>query len=58
MSEWTEHCEQMEANSPALHDFMQTWGPHCGAPRSVFLGHLCKLLEEMEKENVDKGVDS
>jgi hypothetical protein len=25
-------------------DHLETWGPHCGAPKSVFKGHLDKLL--------------
>ena len=44
---WTEQCEVMEQAHPALHDFLETWGRHCGAPRTVFRGHLCKLLQEL-----------
>lgn len=29
----------------AYRDHLETWGPHCGAPKSVFQGHLEKLLE-------------
>jgi hypothetical protein len=25
-------------------DFMETWGPHCGAPKAVFKGHIDKLI--------------
>ncbi len=25
-------------------EHMLTWGPHCGAPKSVYKGHLDKLL--------------
>lgn len=24
---------------------METWGPHCGAPKSVYEGHLRALLK-------------
>lgn len=44
---WTEQCEAMEQAHPALHDFLETWGKHCGAPRTVFRGHLCKLLRAL-----------
>lgn len=26
--------------------FIETWASHCGAPRSVFVGHLEKMLAE------------
>lgn len=48
--EWNAECERMEATIPALHDFLETWGRHCGAPRAVFRGHLCVMLKEALKE--------
>ena len=44
---WTEQCEAMERAHPDLHDFLETWGRYSGAPRDVFRGHLCKLLQEL-----------
>jgi hypothetical protein len=49
--EWRKHCEEMEAKHPALHDFLETWGKYCGAPRVVFRGHLCKMLRDMQAED-------
>lgn len=42
--EWNYACEYAEENIEALHHFLETWGPHCGAPREVFRGHLVKML--------------
>jgi hypothetical protein len=30
--------------------WLSTWGPHCGAPRSVFEGHFRTLLREVFDE--------
>ena len=43
---WDKQCDYMEQTIPQLHEFLELWGRHCGAPRSVFRGHLCKLLIE------------
>ena len=48
---WKEFCAKMEQEFPPLHQFMETWGPHCGAPRSVILGHLCAMLRDISKAN-------
>lgn len=37
-------CDWAETNIPGVHDYLETWGPNCGAPREVFRGHLVKLL--------------
>ncbi len=29
----------------AWNDHMETWGPHCGAPKSVYRGHLEVLIK-------------
>ena len=44
MSEWDDRCAVMEKRHKPLREFMSIWGAHCGAPRDVFLGHVCKLL--------------
>jgi hypothetical protein len=33
-----------EIFNDAYADHMETWGPHCGAPKLVYKGHLDKLL--------------
>ncbi len=40
-------AEQAFADEYATH--MSTWGPNCGAPKSVYEGHLKKLLEAQRK---------
>ena len=45
--QWQEICESMEKQYPAIADFMKTWGSHCGAPRSVLLGHVCVMAREV-----------
>lgn len=37
------------AQDDPLERFLQTWGPNCGAPRSVFEGQLRATLEQMEE---------
>ena len=49
-TDWDALCESMEANSPALHEFLETWGKHCGASRKVFRGHLCKMIDACATE--------
>ena len=43
-AEWDDVCEWAEENLPEVHDHLETWGPHCGAPRAVYRGHLVKML--------------
>ena len=37
-----------EINIQSVANFMSTWGSHCGAPRSVFLGHIVKMLIDID----------
>lgn len=39
-----DQCQELEDAQPALHAFLETWGPHCGASRDTFRGHLVKML--------------
>ena len=48
---WDEWVEAMEHELPPLHDFLETWGRACGAPRAVFRGHLCVMLRELMQPN-------
>ena len=34
----------------AIKDFLETWGSHCGAPRSVFAGHVKVLANAIQDE--------
>ena len=34
--------------------FLSTWGPHCGAPKAVFEGHLRKMILEIERPLVKR----
>lgn len=43
---WDRYCDWAEGHCEKLHGFLETWGPHCGAPRDVFRGHLVRLLLE------------
>lgn len=53
-----ELCEKMEKDFPPIHDFLEMWGKHCGAPRTVFRGHLIALLRGIDAMNVrPEGVD-
>jgi hypothetical protein len=45
--DWNDLCIATEKAHPALHEFLETWGPHCGAPRAVFRGHLVKLIQSI-----------
>ena len=58
MMDWDAQCEAMEKAHPALHDFLETWGKYCGAPRSVFRGHLCKMLQQIVGERQSNDIDS
>ncbi len=41
-------CATVDA-AKAIHEHLSTWGPHCGAPRSVFAGHLKALIMALIK---------
>lgn len=32
---------------PAVLDFLETWGPNCGASREVFAGHVRAMLHKL-----------
>ena len=34
-----------------VEDFIETWARYCGAPKSVFIGHLDKMLESVVKDH-------
>ena len=46
-AEWDDVCEWAETNLPELHDHLETWGAHCGAPRAVYRGHLVRMLVDI-----------
>ena len=35
-----------------VQDWLETWAPHCGAPRSVFEGQFGALMENVLREIV------
>ncbi len=37
-------CIWAEQNIPELKAFFETWAKHCGASKSVFIGHTVKML--------------
>ena len=41
-------CIWAEHNIKSLNDFFETWAKHCGAPRSVFIGHAVKMLINLD----------
>ena len=41
-------CEFAEKNIDSCSDFFETWAKHCGAPKSVFIGHTVKMLINLE----------
>lgn len=43
--DWDGECAKMEADYPALHEFLNTWAPHCGSTREIFRGQLCRMLK-------------
>ena len=51
---WAYVCSWAEANILPLHEHMETWGPHCGASRETYLGHITRMLLDiyvLEKGN-------
>lgn len=46
---WDVTCEWAEENIPQLASHLETWGPHCGAPRKVYLGHIVRMLIDIER---------
>lgn len=44
VGEWDSFSDGVERDCVPLREFMETWGPYCGAPREVFRGHLMRLL--------------
>lgn len=48
---WDCCCDEMENSIPELRAFLETWGRHCGAPRMVFRGQLCRMVLEILKAN-------
>ena len=52
-----ELCEKMEADFPPIKSFLETWGAHCGAPRTVFREHVFAMLREIDamSANVESG---
>ena len=44
---WDDVCEWAETNLPEVHSHLQTWGAHCGAPISVYRGHLVRILVDI-----------
>lgn len=50
--EWGCFCDEMEDSLPELHDFLETWGKSCGAPRMVFRGQLCKMMLDIFKSQL------
>lgn len=41
-------CDFAEHNIDACADFFETWAKHCGAPKSVFIGHTVRMLIDLE----------
>ena len=50
--EWDRICEKAEREIEPVHDFLETWGPHCGAPREVFRGHLIHLILSIQDRDI------
>lgn len=48
---WDNACQWAEDNIKAVADHLDTWGPHCGAPRNVYRGQLIKMLIEIGSSN-------
>lgn len=40
----------MKIRTIEVHNFIEMWARHCGAPASVFIGHLDKMLEDVVAE--------
>jgi len=42
-------CEWAEDNMQPVKDHLDTWGPHCGAPKEVYRGHLIQMIININK---------
>jgi hypothetical protein len=51
-TDWNKWCGMVEDSFPEVHSFLETWGPHCGASRDTFRGHLCAMLRDMEQRRL------
>ena len=38
--EWDRICEKAEREIEPVHDFLETWGPHCGLHHGKFSGGI------------------
>ena len=45
-------CVWAENNIDSVKHFLDTWSKNCGAPKAVFVGHVVKMLIELN--SVDK----
>jgi hypothetical protein len=44
------HPSAIDGRTPDYQEFLRTWGSHCGAPKSVFQGHLNALIHAEQAE--------
>jgi len=44
-------CIWAENNIPSLTAYFDTWAKHCGAPKSVFIGHTVRMLIDFDKQS-------
>ena len=54
VADWDRVCEFAEEHFQPIADHMATWGPHCGAPRSVYRGHVVKMLLNLARAYRDE----
>lgn len=47
LHDWDHTCELAERHLPPLAHHLSIWGPHCGAPRAIYRGHLVRLLIDL-----------
>lgn len=48
------HPSVIDGRTDEYAAFLETWGEHCGAPRSVFRGHLnCLIRAELQLAGAD-----
>ncbi len=50
-TDWNGACRWAQQNIPELQGFFETWAKHCGAPKSVFIGHTVRMLLDLHKKN-------
>ena len=48
---WQEICVAAQSALPPLNEHLETWGNHCGAPFSVYRGHLVRMLLDILKQS-------